>query len=279
MNTNKTMNSVIKSVYCELNFPLLPTISVDERFKAAFDSPVAIHVATVIEEVKTVLANVEAARLRGHWCVGFVAHEAAGAFDDALVVKAVTRQPTPLAWFAEFTKPASAMDEASEASDAFTVGEWQRDTDAAQFARAVESIRADIHEGRFYQVNFTTRLETTFVGDARQFFRALQVAQPKGYHLFIDAGDFQLLSVSPELFFSTRNNVITTQPMKGTAPRGDTPSEDAAIAETLTHSPKERAENLMIVDLLRNDLSRIATPIAWKCRIYSHCIRCLPFGK
>jgi para-aminobenzoate synthetase / 4-amino-4-deoxychorismate lyase len=257
MNTNKTINSLNKSVYCEINFPALPTISTDERFKAVFDSPIAIHVATAIEEVKTVLASVEAARLRGHWCVGFVAHEAAGAFDRALVVKTVTAKqtPTPLAWFAEFVKPASDMD---EATGEFSVGEWQRDTDAAQFAKAVESIRADIHEGRFYQVNFTTRLEATFAGDARQFFRALQVAQPNGYHLYIDAGDFQLLSVSPELFFAIRENVITTQPMKGTAPRGDTPSEDASIAAALTHSPKERAENLMIVDLLRNDLSRIA---------------------
>lgn len=252
MNTNKAR----PSIYCEVNFPALPTIPVDERFKAAFDSPVAIHTTTDVAQVKSVLASVEAARARGHWCVGFVTHEAAGAFDHALVVKAA-RKSVPLAWFAEFAQMASVIDEATEA---FSVGEWRSDTNSAQFANAVESIRADIHEGRFYQVNFTTRLETTFAGDTRAFFRALQAAQPNGYHLYIDAGAFQLLSVSPELFFSIRDNIITTQPMKGTAPRGDTPSEDASIAEALTHSPKERAENLMIVDLLRNDLSRIAAP-------------------
>ncbi len=130
---------------------------------------------------------------------------------------------------------------------------------STEFARCVEAIRADIHDGRFYQVNYTTRLNATFSGNALAFYRALQAAQPRGYHAFIDAGAFQLLSVSPELFFCMRDGVVTTQPMKGTAPRGDTPQDDAALADMLTHSAKERAENLMIVDLIRNDLSRIAT--------------------
>ncbi|MEO8103503.1 MAG: bifunctional anthranilate synthase component I family protein/class IV aminotransferase, partial [Betaproteobacteria bacterium] len=118
----------------------------------------------------------------------------------------------------------------------------------------------DIREGRFYQVNLTTRLAAEFSGDALAFYRALQSWQPNGYHAFIDTGEAQLLSVSPELFFTLHDGKVTTQPMKGTAPRGDTPEADERIAWELTHSDKERAENLMIVDLLRNDLSRIAQP-------------------
>ena len=248
------------SVYCEINFPKLPTLTADERICYAFRDPVAIHVARRNDEVMAVLRAVEAAAACGHWCVGFVAHEAAPAFDRVLVTHAAGAGP--LAWFAEFAD-GDLVVPAVPKSGGFSVGAWQRDTAPDVFAAAVESIRADIANGRFYQVNFTTRLNADFAGDPLVFFRALQHAQPNGYQVYIDAGNFQLLSVSPELFFSMRaqadgSRVVTTQPMKGTAPRGDTDALDAAIADALTHSPKERAENLMIVDLLRNDLSRIA---------------------
>ena len=265
--TNRATDSDINrtyrdGIYCEINFPLNvvnPAELVATRFQAAFSSPCAVHMAHAIEDVKVVLDKVTAARLSGRWCVGFVAHEAAGAFDRAMMVKRSTDVPTLLAWFAEFDAPlASSRVIDNGAADAFTVGQWHSDTSASEFATAVESIRADIREGRFYQVNYTTRLAATFAGDTLTFYRALQAAQPNGYQLYIDAGDFQLLSVSPELFFALEANTITTQPMKGTAPRGDTADDDAAIADALTQSPKERAENLMIVDLLRNDLSRVA---------------------
>ncbi|MEO5659187.1 MAG: bifunctional anthranilate synthase component I family protein/class IV aminotransferase, partial [Polaromonas sp.] len=97
---------------------------------------------------------------------------------------------------------------------------------------------------------------------AEALFCALQRAQPGGYAAFLDTGDEQILSVSPELFFDWHGGQILTRPMKGTAPRGATPEVDAAQAEALRNSPKERAENVMIVDLLRNDLSRIAEPFS-----------------
>ncbi len=267
---------VLGSIRCEIDFPLLPTLAEEERLRLRFANPLAVHAAYRLDEVVAALEAVAAASSRGHWCVGFVAHEAAPAFDAALKVRsdapAQTRQqpaqaaPRPLVWFAEFAAPVGPDAARTGAADdlqhapPYSLTRWVSDTDAAAFARAVESIRADIHEGRFYQVNYTTRLESTFSGDAKQFFRALQQAQPRGYHVHIEAPDWQLLSVSPELFFSVRDGVVTTQPMKGTAPRGDTPEEDTALADALTHSEKERAENLMIVDLLRNDLSRVAVP-------------------
>ena len=250
------------TIRCEIDFPLLPTLSEAERQRLTFSEPLAIHIAERPEQVGPVLEAVSQASKRGHWCVGFVAHEAAPAFDSALVTKAAT---TPLVWFAEFASasiipltPPVAPQHGQQA--AFSVAEWAPEVGADQFSGCVESIRHDIHDGRFYQVNYTTRLSADFSGDALAFYRALQAAQPNGYQAFIDADDFQLLSVSPELFFSLRDGQITTQPMKGTAPRGDTPEADSAFAAALTHSPKERAENLMIVDLLRNDLSRLAEP-------------------
>ena len=247
------------SIRCEINFPLLPTLSDEERLFRSFVDPLRIHQANRLDEVKAVLEAVVAAGQRGHWCVGFVTHEAAAAFDPAFTTRG--HASGPLAWFAEFAvvSEAGLTSPADLPEPAFNVSAWQSDVSAEAFAAAVESIRHDIREGRFYQVNYTTRLHAQFSGDALLFYRALQAAQPRGYHAFIDAGDFQLLSVSPELFFSLRDGVVTTQPMKGTAPRGDTAEQDTALAEYLTHSAKERAENLMIVDLLRNDLSRVAT--------------------
>ena len=254
------------SIHCEIDFPVLPTLTPSERLRHVFTDPQAVHVATKIGEVASVLEAVSRASAAGHWCVGFVAHEAAGAFDSALATQ--VSDGGPLAWFAEFAAPlsttplpdAQSVPTSPEREMKYRVGEWQSDIDHNQFREKVESIRTDIRDGRFYQVNFTTRLHADFSGDAHAFHVALQLAQPNGYHAFIDIGGAQLLSVSPELFFTLHDGKVTTQPMKGTAPRGDTPEADERIAWALTHSDKERAENLMIVDLLRNDLSRIATP-------------------
>ena len=260
----------MKPIRCEIDFPMLATLTPSERLRHVFVEPLAVHIATRIDQVGAVLEKVSLASAQGHWCVGFVAHEAAPAFDAALVVQKTIDQP--LAWFAEFLAPAAsppapaAADASLDASTAprrdaeFGIGGWTSDIDHIAFRDKVESIRADIREGRFYQVNLTTRLAADFSGDALAFYGALQMAQPHGYHAFIDTGDAKLLSVSPELFFTLHDGKVTTQPMKGTAPRGDTPEADKRIAWELTHSEKERAENLMIVDLLRNDLSRIARP-------------------
>jgi para-aminobenzoate synthetase/4-amino-4-deoxychorismate lyase len=248
----------VPPIRCEIDFPDLPTLTPGERMRRAFAQPVAVHVARRIEDVVAVMAAVDAAAARGHWCVGFVAHEAAPAFDRALQVKQGLE--TPLAWFAEFEPGGVSAARLSDAPEAYRMGPLEGDTGFARYGECIESIRKDIRDGRFYQVNFTSRLGAAFEGDALTFYRALQAEQPNGYHAFIDTGEGTLLSLSPELFFALHGGHVTTQPMKGTAPRGDTPEEDDRIAWALTHSDKERAENLMIVDLLRNDLSRIAQP-------------------
>src|SRR5258708_5032215 len=100
------------------------------------------------------------------------------------------------------------------------------------------------------------------LGDIPSLFAALRRAQPGGYVACMDSGDEQVLSVSPELFFDWDGERILTRPMKGTAPRGATPEQDEANVQAMRSSPKERAENVMIVDLLRNDVSRIAEPFS-----------------
>jgi para-aminobenzoate synthetase/4-amino-4-deoxychorismate lyase len=241
-----------------------PNDSAAPRLRHAFGTPREVLVAHQLAEVRPVLDAVQAAGLQGRWCVGYVRYEAAPAFDAALAVHA---PGGPLAWFAVYDEALPWPDDAS-ASPAQV--QWAETCLRPAFGAAMDQIQRAIAAGELYQVNFTAPLEGAWVGEppegaAPALFAALQRAQPGGYAAFIDTGntgDAQVLSVSPELFFDWQGGQILARPMKGTAARGATPQDDAAQAETLRASPKERAENVMIVDLLRNDISRIAEPFS-----------------
>ena len=232
------------------------------RLRHAFGSPRGLLVAQGLHEVRGVLDAAHAAAQQGRWCVGFVRYEAAPAFDAALVAHPADG---PLAWFAVYDAPLpwpEGTDAAAAAAPAQV--DWADRHDRARFDAALAQIQQAIAAGALYQVNHTAPLTGTLQGSPAALFAALQRAQPGGYAAHIDTGDEQVLSVSPELFFDWRDapdgGHILARPMKGTAPRGATPAEDAAHADNLRTAPKERAENVMIVDLLRNDLSRIALP-------------------
>jgi para-aminobenzoate synthetase/4-amino-4-deoxychorismate lyase len=132
--------------------------------------------------------------------------------------------------------------------------------DRDAYGRAIRTVRELIAAGETYQVNHTIRLRARIAGDDRGFYRDLALAQRGAFAAYLDLGRYRFLSASPELFFRIDGDTITTRPMKGTAPRGRWPAEDDEIALRLAASPKDRAENAMIVDLLRNDLGRIANP-------------------
>src|SRR5690606_18554353 len=140
--------------------------------------------------------------------------------------------------------------------------DWDAPLPRPAFEAALHALQEGIAQGRFYQVNYTAPLTGRLRGGTpRALFAALRRAQGGGYALALDLGQgAHVLSVSPELFFDWRagadgRGALLTRPMKGTAARGATPEDDAAQARHLRTSPKERAENVMIVDLLRNDLS------------------------
>ncbi len=255
------------------------------RLRQAFGRPSALWQAQRPEEVPAVLAAAESAAAAGAWCLGFVAYEAASAFDAALVTHAPDSAQGPLAWFAAYDQPLPWPEGEDALATAAPWLDWAADLDRPAFDAALTRIQAGIAAGEAYQVNFTGPLRAALSPDegpdqGRLLFAALQRAQPGGYAAWIDtaaaqralaetgagqgaateAPGIQILSVSPELFFDWRGDAILARPMKGTAPRGATPEEDAALAQGLRDSPKERAENVMIVDLLRNDLSRIAQP-------------------
>lgn len=233
------------------------------RLRHAFGAPRQVLVARQLDEVKPLLHAVQAAARAGRWCVGGLRYEAAPAFDAALAVHAAP-PGQPLAWFAVHDAPLPWPQDGDGLPPAHV--EWQGALARTDFDAALARIQQGIGAGRFYQVNYTAPLAGRLrAGTPRALFAALQRAQPGGYAAWLAMGAAQALSVSPELFFDWRAGAdgrgpILTRPMKGTAARGATPEEDAAREQQLRASPKERAENVMIVDLLRNDLSRIAQP-------------------
>lgn len=256
-----------------------------DALRCAFDTPLHTLVAHTFDQVKPLLDSVQAYSQQGLWCVGYVRYEAAPAFDAAFAVQPTDSDHAPLAWFGVFAhhKP---WPNQSCVNDARTQVTWHQSLNRADFDAAMARIHSDIAAGSFYQVNYTTLLQGKFTGDPLTLFHRLQRAQPGGYAAFIDTGSEQLLSVSPELFFDWQptqegaghdtvneggealpgalGGRLLTRPMKGTAPRGHTAVEDDAHVQAMLNSAKERAENVMIVDLLRNDVSRLAEPFSVK---------------
>jgi para-aminobenzoate synthetase / 4-amino-4-deoxychorismate lyase len=211
-----------------------------------------------LAEVLPALRQVEAAVAQGAHAAGYIAYEAAPGINPVLPAR--NPSPLPLLWFGIFTTRTvlGPVEEAIETSPAAATGEWRADFAPEEYARSVDSIRDYIASGDVYQVNLTLRNRFRFTGDPFALYRQLRHSQQAAFSAFLDTGRFKILSASPELFFRLRDGVITVRPMKGTAPRGRWWQEDAALRERLRSDPKELAENLMIVDLLRNDLGMVA---------------------
>lgn len=230
-----------------------------QRLRHVFGPPRAMLVAHALHEVRGVLDAVHAAAQGGAWCIGYVRYEAAPAFDAALATHGADG---PLAWFAVHDAALPWPHDAPEQGPAEIA--WAASLPRGEFDASLARIQQAIADGEVYQVNYTAPLQGHAQGSAQALFEALHRTQPEGYCAHIDAGGTQVLSVSPELFFDWTSDAaggdILARPMKGTAPRGATPEADAAQAEHLRTAPKERAENVMVVDLLRNDISRIAQP-------------------
>jgi para-aminobenzoate synthetase/4-amino-4-deoxychorismate lyase len=224
----------------------------------AFERAEEAIVAAAPAEVPALLERVRLGLAEGLHAVGYLAYEAAPAFDPALV----TRPPdgsAPVAWFGLFPPPVEAGEDELPAAD-YRLGPWEPSEDEALYRNRIDAIHEAIAAGTVYQVNHTLRLRADFEGDPRGLFRQLWRAQRAAFATWLDLGETAICSVSPELFFALADGCITTRPMKGTAPRGRTTAEDRELAARLATSPKERAENLMIVDMARNDLGRIAVP-------------------
>jgi para-aminobenzoate synthetase/4-amino-4-deoxychorismate lyase len=189
----------------------------------------------------------------GLWAAGLVAYEAGPALDPAL--RARPAGAGPLAWFGVYDRPAAELPVAAGGA---ALGPLSPDVERAGYLAAVERIRARIARGDVYQVNHTLRLRGPFSGDPLALYRRLRATQGGGLGALVHLGDRAVVSASPELFLEREGDRVRSRPMKGTAPRGRFEEEDLALAAALAASAKERAENVMIVDLVRNDLGRTA---------------------
>ena len=227
--------------------------------------PVAVLEARRPDEVPGAIEAAEAAAARGLWVAGLVGYEAAPGLDPALVVRA--REPgdafagLPLAWFGLFeTREPVPPLEPARGDRGPGASPWRPSVDRSAYDDAIERIRELIAAGETYQVNHTLRLRARIAGDPRGLYRDLALAQRGAFAAYLELGRYRILSASPERFFRIDGDRITTRPMKGTIPRGRWLAEDEEAAARLAASPKDRAENAMIVDLLRSDLGRIARP-------------------
>ncbi len=224
----------------------------------AFTDPTDVLVAEAPRDVALVLREVDRrARQERSYAVGFLSYEAAGGLEP----KHPTHSPgaLPPAWFALYAAARPVPPPAPPAH--LEPLSWRPNEEPEAYYRAVEEIRRLIRAGDTYQVNFSYRLRADVppAGDfPRRLFEHMVSRQPGGYGAFIESPEWAVCSASHELFFRRRGRRLTSRPMKGTAPRGTTPSGDAEQARWLCRSLKNRAENVMITDMVRNDLGRLA---------------------
>lgn len=202
------------------------------------------------------LRRVEDAAGAGAFAVVLLSYEAAPAFDRAFITNQVSE--FPLAWAALFEDAGKSPEQT--ATGEYQVSDWKPLISPAQYEESITQIRELIAKGHTYQVNYTFPLVCDFAGDSEAWYRDLCRAQQAPYSAYLDFGRYKILCLSPELFFRRTGDCVTTMPMKGTARRGRWLQEDEEIASRLYNSEKDRAENVMIVDLLRNDLGKISQP-------------------
>lgn len=219
-----------------------------------FANPYRLISAEKPDEIVPALHEIERLVKINEWhAAGFLSYKAASAFDPALQTRASSG--FPYLWFGLYPKPRAVK--LPEPVGPKEMLNWQPTVDRRTYNAAIAKIKDHIATGRTYQVNYTMRLQADFTGSPWEFF--LQLAQKQNNHAaYVDTGRYVICSASPELFFQLDGNTITCQPMKGTVGRGRTTKEDRERSEWLQSSTKNRAENVMIVDMIRNDVGRIA---------------------
>ncbi|HMP95404.1 MAG TPA: chorismate-binding protein [Kiritimatiellia bacterium] len=221
--------------------------------------PRELVVAHDRRSVTQALDRVAEANRQGRYAVGFLSYEAGSAFDDAFAVNDAAPSDLPLAWFALCDEPILCPGLCVEQT-APPVVRWTPTEGRNAYRKKIQRIKAHIAAGETYQVNYTFPLIAEGPVDFWRLFAMLYHVQPSPYACYLETDDFVIASASPELFFRQHPGVVTVQPMKGTCPRAPHPDLDAAAGNRLRLSEKNRSENIMIVDMMRNDLGRVTQP-------------------
>jgi len=202
---------------------------------------------------------------QGYWLCGYFGYEL-GYYLEPALYSFREKSNSNLAWLGVSRKPhfldveqSSALFKTKKSDQAnYSINNIKPNISQERYSKTIEKIKHYLEEGLTYQVNYTFKIKFDFTGSIFDFYSNLRLNQPTAYAALIDTGSDQFISLSPELFFRIEDGKITARPMKGTADRGRTKSEDNQVCIALRESKKMQAENIMIVDLLRNDLGRIS---------------------
>jgi para-aminobenzoate synthetase/4-amino-4-deoxychorismate lyase len=222
-----------------------------------YSNPVKTLTARSVEELGSLLDDLRSARAGGLHAAGFLSYDAG----PALLPHVASEPDAPLAWFGLFeeyqTFDADVIPSLLPPQDGAWLSQLRPGVSRADYKNAFATVQEYIAAGDIYQANLTFPLSADYAGDPMALYAALRPRAAAGYGGAIWTGERHYLSFSPELFFALKGRRVTTKPMKGTAERRADSVADAEEVEHLRTDPKQRAENLMIVDLLRNDLSRV----------------------
>ncbi|MDH7973956.1 aminodeoxychorismate synthase component I [Sphingomonas sp. AR_OL41] len=226
-----------------------------------YRAPLRVIVAETPTEVPAALTALRTARGEGLHAAGYLAYEAGAALQPRAPI---LPGEGPVLWFGIFDRFEEIAPDDVPALLPDPAGVWagtpRPEIDRATYDSRLARVQALIEAGDIYQANLTYRATVAMAGDPLALYARLRAASHAGYGAIVATGAHTFLSLSPELFFALESDTLTCRPMKGTAPRGATPELDRALAAALAGDAKQRAENLMIVDLMRNDLSRVAAP-------------------
>ncbi|MFY2151395.1 chorismate-binding protein [Mammaliicoccus sciuri] len=243
-----------------IQFKYISDSQIEEKLNYKFENPIVIKYARTIEEVSELVHEAERYQKEGYYVVITLPYESAAAFDSSLNVYNASHHYGSIQ---VFEQPVSHFNDKTYHTYINEHIEWRRTDSDERLANNIHAIQDEIRLGNTYQVNYTTQLESEPIRHGYDYYQSLTEDANGDYQAYIELEDETIISISPELFFQygpyqQMPNTVLTKPMKGTISRGNHKAGDQANYEQLKHSQKDRAENVMIVDLLRNDLSKIS---------------------
>lgn len=243
------MIDLLKTPFLQFDFLNLNT---NQREQKTFQNPIEILQTNEPKKVIDILNQVELAVKNGYYAAGFLSYEATEAF---LPVNSFSKDEFPLIWFGIFDKESSQIQK--KQSD-FKVSNWMPKITQDEYNQAFGEIKNAFKLNQTKQVNYTLQLNSKFKGDSYAYYQTLKDKQKADYSCYLSLENFDILSLSPELFFDLKTDLITLKPMKGTKERGKNSFEDRVFKEELKNSTKDKLENQLIVDLMINELKNIS---------------------
>lgn len=261
------MTNLVSLIEHQTNAVLLETVRTDsENYQSyLFLNPLEVLTIFSLDEVPLLFQRIEESVSKGFYVAGYCAYEMGFHFEK---VSQKRKFEFPLAWFGVYDQPTVyehsvsrnilSKQEFSISDVRFCLSDTQDNAAFDEYAEKIQTIRRYISEGDVYQINFTGKVKFSFEGSVVALYESLKRKQKVAYNAVLQTEHGTIISLSPELFFRRSGSNLITRPMKGTAPRGKTLAEDVKIRAWLKNDEKSRAENIMIVDLLRNDMGKVS---------------------